>query len=237
MTTTDQEVGSRTACGAGKIAGRSVTSADPRRTPAMAAKGWKGSKRASTNVVRERVSRLTAARDALDAEQAERRRREDTAFTRYAEAAARAETITGERDAALEQLQGERARVEQRAAERLGEVETEQQTVLVELNAAGRSAEELAALFELPVKRVRTLLRAARSTTTKGPNAAAARADSAPVTRSRSTTTAADHSGSDDPASSSESERATSASTGAAVVGAGHVDVGPAAGDGSPGNE
>lgn len=204
----------------------------------MAAKGSKSSKRASPNVVRERVSRLTAARDALDAEQAERRRREDTAFTRYAEAAARAETITGERDAELEQLQRERARVEQRATERLGEVDNEQQTVLVELNAAGRSAEELAALFELPVKRVRTLLRAARSTTTKGPNAAAARADSAPVTRSKSTTTAAGHSGSDDPASPSESEqRATSANTGAAVVGDGHVDVGPAAGDGSPGNE
>lgn len=123
--------------------------------------------------VREHVSRLTAARDALDADQAERRRREEAAFARYAEAAARAETIAGEREAELARLDAERDRVRERARERLDEVEAEQRAVLAELNAGGRSAEELAALFEVPTKRVRTLLRAA-----KDAEPAAATADS-----------------------------------------------------------
>lgn len=77
--------------------------------------------------------------------------------------------IAAERDAELAKLDVERARVEERTGERLGEVESEQRAVLAELNADGRSADELAALFGVPVKRVRTLLRAARSATAAGP--------------------------------------------------------------------
>ena len=121
----------------------------------------KGGRRSASDV-REEVSRLTAARDALDAEQAERRRREDSAFARYAEGTARATAIAAERDGELARLDAERVRAQQRADERLGEVESEQAAVLAELNSDGRSAEDLAAMFGLPVKRVRSVLRAAK---------------------------------------------------------------------------
>lgn len=204
----------------------------------MAAKGSKSSKRASTSGVRERVTRLTAAREALDAEQAERRRQEDAAFTRYAEAAARAETITGERDAELDELQRERTRVEQRATERLQEVETEQRAVLAELNTAGRSAEDLAALFELPVKRVRTLLRASRSASTANTTTPPTGTASPAATRSRPATTDTDGSEPDTVTSpSATGGTAATTATAPAATAAGHAGAEPAIGDASPGNE
>lgn len=202
----------------------------------MAAKGSKGSKRASASGIRERVSQLTAARDALDAEQAERRRQEDTAFTRYAEAAARAETIAGDRDAELDELHRERTRVEQRATERLNEVETEQRTVLAELNTAGRSAQELAALFELPVKRVRTLLRASRSTTSANTTTSPTGANSTAGSGAGTATTTTDRSEPDMVEAPSTTGRPATADAQTTAPTA-HVDPKPDAGAVSLGNE
>lgn len=57
------------------------------------------------------------------------------------------------------------------AAAELAALEQRQTEVLAELTALGRRAEDLAALFNLPVKRVRTLLHHHRAPAETGPNA------------------------------------------------------------------
>ena len=112
--------------------------------------------------VRDRVAELAAARDRLDAEEAERRRREDEAFERYARADADAAQIVAERDATLADLESQAQRTRDAATASLGEVEARQREILAEFHAGGRKADDLAAMFGLAVKRVRTLLRQAR---------------------------------------------------------------------------
>lgn len=115
--------------------------------------------------VREQAERLAAARDELDARQVERRKREDEGFARYAAADLDAEKVTKERDAALADLDRQRERVHAAAEAKLADIEDRQRDVLAELNRGARSAEDLATLFGLPLKRVRTLLRAAKAAT------------------------------------------------------------------------
>ncbi|RZT75534.1 hypothetical protein EV383_6275 [Pseudonocardia sediminis] len=115
--------------------------------------------------VRDRVGELAAARDRVDADQVERRRREDEAFARYAAADLDAQKVTAERDATLAELDQQRQRVRDAAGAKLAAVEERQRAVLAELNRGGRSAEDLAAVFGLPLKRVRTQLRAAKAET------------------------------------------------------------------------
>ncbi|MBP2371713.1 translation initiation factor IF-2 [Pseudonocardia parietis] len=112
--------------------------------------------------IRDRVAELAAARDRLDAEEAERRRREDEAFERYARADADAVQVAAERDAALADLEAQSRRVSDDSASRLGEIEQRQREILAELHRSGRKVDDLAAMFELPVKRVRTFLRQVR---------------------------------------------------------------------------
>ncbi|MBC3189454.1 translation initiation factor IF-2 [Pseudonocardia sp. C8] len=112
--------------------------------------------------VRDRIAELAAARDRLDAEEAERRRREDEAFERYARADADAVQVVAERDRTLADLEAQARRVRDDADARLGEIEQRQREILAELHRGGRKADDLAAMFGLPVKRVRTLLRQAR---------------------------------------------------------------------------
>lgn len=124
--------------------------------------------------VREQVDALAAARDALDAEQAERRKREDAAFERYAQCAMEATAISEEREAALAELGRQHERVERDTSTRLDAVEARRRAVLVELNSDGRSADDLATMFAMPVKRIRTMLRAVKTATTTGRAVAAA---------------------------------------------------------------
>ncbi len=112
--------------------------------------------------VRDRVAELAAARDRLDADDAERRRREDDAFKRYAHADAAADRVVAERDAALAELAAQRERVSEAAATRLDEIEQRRGEILAELNRSGRKADDLAAMFGIGVKRVRSLLRQGR---------------------------------------------------------------------------
>lgn len=123
--------------------------------------------------VRDRVGELAAARDRVDADQVERRRREDEAFARYAAADLDAQKVTAERDTALADLDQQQLRVREVAETKLAAVEERQRAVLAELNCGGRSAEDLAAVFGLPLKRVRTQLRAAKAgnATTNGHSA------------------------------------------------------------------
>ncbi|GAA1868653.1 hypothetical protein GCM10009772_49410 [Pseudonocardia alni subsp. carboxydivorans] len=112
--------------------------------------------------VRDRVAELAAARDRLDADEAERRRREDDAFKQYAYADADADRVVAERDAALAELAAQRERVSEAAATRLDEIEQRRGEILAELNRSGRKADDLAAMFGIAVKRVRSLLRQGR---------------------------------------------------------------------------
>lgn len=129
--------------------------------------------------VRDRIVELAAARDRLDTEEAERRRREDDAFERYARADADAAQITAERDSTLGDLEAQAQRVRDAATTKLGEIETRQRDILAELHAGGRKADDLAAMFGLAVKRVRTLLRQARRPAGTGAPAAAPQARAA----------------------------------------------------------
>ncbi|WP_224404211.1 translation initiation factor IF-2 [Pseudonocardia sp. ICBG1034] len=103
--------------------------------------------------VRDRVAELAAARDRLDADEAERRRREDDAFKQYAYADADADRVVAERDAALAELAAQRERVSEAAATRLDEIEQRRGEILAELNRSGRKADDLAAMFGIAVKR------------------------------------------------------------------------------------
>jgi hypothetical protein len=64
----------------------------------------------------------------------------------------------------------------------LGEIEQRQREILAELNRSGRKVDDLAAMFGLAVKRVRTLLRQAR------PPAGAAATAAAPQARAANDT-------------------------------------------------
>ncbi|MBN9795487.1 translation initiation factor IF-2 [Pseudonocardia sp. TMWB2A] len=112
--------------------------------------------------VRDHAEAIAAARDRLDADLAERRRREDEAFARYARADRDAEQIVADRDAVIADLERRRRDAEGEAETRLGEVEVRKREILAELHRDGRKAEDLAAMFELPLKRVRGHLRQAR---------------------------------------------------------------------------
>ncbi len=111
----------------------------------------------------EHLARLTASRDRLDAAQTERRRREDTALGQYAAAAGEADAVIARRDAALAELDRRSTAVHDQAAAELAVLAERQSGVLAELAELGRRAEDLAALFDLPVKRVRALLQQHRA--------------------------------------------------------------------------
>ncbi len=106
----------------------------------------------------EHLARLTAARDRLDADRTERRRREDNALAQYAAAAGEADGVIARRDAALAELDRRREAVHAQADAELAVLSERQSGVLGELAELGRRAEDLAALVGLPVKRVRALL-------------------------------------------------------------------------------
>jgi hypothetical protein len=106
-----------------------------------------------------RLAALTAARDRLDADQAERRRREDAALAAYAAASGEVEDVVAARDRSLADLDRQREKVHIGADQQLAEIQARQSAVLAELTELGRPAEDLAVLVDIPVKRVRVLLR------------------------------------------------------------------------------
>jgi hypothetical protein len=117
--------------------------------------------RAGSPAAAAALARLTAAREQLDALAAERRRREDTLIQEYALAAGDAADAHTRRDTALAELDRQVRAVRDDAAAEIEAAQARQVAVLVELNTT-RSAEQLASLFGLRVKRVRQLLRAHR---------------------------------------------------------------------------
>ena len=107
------------------------------------------------------TARLAAARERLDAEIVERRRREDGLLTEYAAATDAVTEAEARRDAALAELERRAAEVRATAEQELATLEARQGAVLAALHG-DRTAEELAHLVALPLRRVRTLLRSHR---------------------------------------------------------------------------
>ena len=110
----------------------------------------------------EALARLTAAREHLDADAAERRRREDALIQDFATATGEAADVAARRDAALAELDRQIRAVHDQAAAALAAVQARKEEVLVQLYAH-RTAEELAAWFGLPPKRLRHILRTRRA--------------------------------------------------------------------------
>ena len=89
------------------------------------------------------LARLAAAREQLDAEIVERRRREDEQLTEYAAATDAVTEAEARRDAALADLERQATQVREAAEQELATLEARQGAVLVALHA-DRTAEELA---------------------------------------------------------------------------------------------
>jgi len=115
---------------------------------------------------------LLAARDKLDADKAERERRENDALAAYAAAAARRKTIDEEVTAKVAGLEREIAAARASGQARQAEVDAEQAKAVAELSQLGRSADQLGQLFGVPAKRIRRMIQEA-SAGTKSPTAAA----------------------------------------------------------------
>jgi hypothetical protein len=107
------------------------------------------------------LARLTVAREHLDADATERRRREDVLIQHYATATGEAADVAARRDTALAELDRQIRAVHDEAAAALAAVQARKEEVLVQLHAH-RTAEELAAWFGLSPKRLRQILRARR---------------------------------------------------------------------------
>lgn len=112
--------------------------------------------------VRDDVAAMVAKRDQLDREQEQQRRLEESAFERYARAQERIVEIEQNRDVVLAELDRRREEAVAEADAEAEAIGAQQCAVLAELHGRQRSAEDLAAMFGLPVKRVRTMLRRTR---------------------------------------------------------------------------
>ncbi|ALE76982.1 hypothetical protein FRP1_30150 (plasmid) [Pseudonocardia sp. EC080625-04] len=90
----------------------------------------------------------------------------------------------------IAELEQRRRDAEGEAQKRLEEVEARQREVLAELHREGRKAEDLAAMFELSVKRVRGHLRQARRASAATDSPPVAALPKPPVTTSDNAATA-----------------------------------------------
>lgn len=119
-------------------------------------------RRPATPDVTSRLKALQAAREKLDADATERRRREDEALHQHAIASGKLDQLTERRDAKLAELQRTIAKVEADFDDEAAAIKAEQEAAIRALKELGRTADELAVLFTLPVKAVRRILCAGR---------------------------------------------------------------------------
>jgi chromosome segregation ATPase len=134
----------------------------------VAQTGRKKAPRTTSNAgVSEKLRALQANRERVDAEAAARRTREDELMRRYAVAADQSDRIRQRQAAKLEELQAEIRKLDEDTERQIKETEAAQHAAIGELNDLGRSAEELARLFDMPTKRVRSILRGLKPTKRK----------------------------------------------------------------------
>lgn len=109
------------------------------------------------------LAELRARRDELDAEQVERRKLEDAALERYVAAAAKVQAVHDAADRKVAELERQAETVRDKAKSDAAAAEDEQAAALLELNELGRNADELSQLTGVAVKRVRAMVRSART--------------------------------------------------------------------------
>lgn len=127
-------------------------------------------RRRRSSEVDDQLAALLAKRDTLDADKAERDRIEKDALRKYAEVQVQLAGIDGEAQRKVEELQQQIAAVQQKARDDRAAGERAQAEALAALNGepVGRTAEELAQLFELPIKRARRMIREGKSNQVPG---------------------------------------------------------------------
>ncbi|GAA1870016.1 hypothetical protein [Pseudonocardia alni] len=125
--------------------------------------GARTRRRPEGRAARHALAQLTEARDAVDARLEDRRRRENTLLERYAATLVEQQRVEEELTSGLARLQEEEARLRAHTDQQLAAIEAERGDVLWGLNAEGRSAEDLAQIAGLPLKRVRTILRSRKN--------------------------------------------------------------------------
>lgn len=110
------------------------------------------------------LAELRTRRDELDADLVKRRQLEDAALERFVAAAAKVRKVHEAAEARAVDLERQASAVRDKATEDAAAGEAEQAAALFELHELGRSAEELARLTGIAVKRVRAMVRSARPT-------------------------------------------------------------------------
>lgn len=122
-------------------------------------------RRRRSSEVDHQLAALLDKRDTLDKDKAERERVEKAALRKYAEAQVQLAGIDSEAQRKVEELQQQIAAVQQKARDDRAAGERAQAEAVAALNSepVGRTAEELAQLFELPIKRARRMIREGKS--------------------------------------------------------------------------
>lgn len=117
----------------------------------------------------DELAALRKRRAELDARDVERRRQEDEALKRFASAAAKARKAREAGEAKAADLERRAADARQKAEAVAAEQDGEQAAALLQLHELGRNAEDLSLLTEIPVKRVRAMINAAKSEAAAAP--------------------------------------------------------------------
>ncbi|MEC3976589.1 hypothetical protein [Amycolatopsis sp. H20-H5] len=109
----------------------------------------------------DHLQRLRANKAKLDADKVEREQREEAAMAKLAESWSRIESLENDGEKRVAELQAQIKQVRAESVVRVERIRAEQAAALVELHKAGRTADEVAVLAELPKDRVRRILRSA----------------------------------------------------------------------------
>jgi hypothetical protein len=110
----------------------------------------------------QELEQLLSRRAELDKDKVEKEQREKDALRQYADAAVQLKTIDAAAHLRVEELEKQVAEVRRKAQGDKAGVESEQARALAALSELGRTADELATLFDLPVKRVRRMVQAGK---------------------------------------------------------------------------
>jgi DNA-directed RNA polymerase specialized sigma24 family protein len=121
---------------------------------------------------RSALQRMKDNKAKLDAEAAERDRVELQVIKSYAATLVDLDKVERAWSRTQDKLAQQKAKAEREYEQARAEVRDRQAQVLAELHSAGRSAEEIATLTELPVKRVRAMLRTATPNNARATSAA-----------------------------------------------------------------
>jgi hypothetical protein len=106
---------------------------------------------------------LLQARDQVDKEGVERRRREDAALAAFAKAEEQVQVVAAATKQKVDALERQVTDLRAKEAAAVREWELEKGMALLALSDLGRSADDLATMTGIGVKRVRAMIREARS--------------------------------------------------------------------------